>query len=116
MSNLLDSPSSGQSEVLATLRAEGRSMPFRRLCQRVQFDWGIGDDTFAEFPATMAAVLSALQTAGYVTGSDEDEANVVDLTGGTPADTDRVLMTSSGQAYSRSLSPRPQKDPFYRGG
>ena len=111
---LADSPSDGKSEVLATLRAEGRSIPFRRLCERLQFDWGIGTDTFSTFPTTVAGVLSALQTAEDVTGTTADGSASVDLTDGVPADTDRVALTQDGLTDARHLSPRPQKDPFGR--
>lgn len=108
MGLLTDSPSSGESEVLATLHAEGRGIPFRRLCERLRFDWGLGDDTKSSFPATVASVLSSLTTAD-VTGTTANGGSPVDLTAGTPADTTRIILTDAGRAAARSLSPRPQR-------
>lgn len=112
MGNLLNSPSDGQSEVLATIKSNGREISFARLCERVQWEWGIGSDTAAEFPTTLSTVLSALQSAGYVDGKTQSQGGSVDLTAGVPAGTTLVFLTQTGLVYSRSLSPRPLKDPW----
>lgn len=108
MGLLTDSPSGGESEVLATLRAEGRNVPFARLCERVRFDWGLGSDDLTSYPDTVASVLSGL-TPASVTGTTANGGAVVDLTDGTPDDTDRIIFTNAGLASARHLSPRPQR-------
>lgn len=108
MGLLTDSPSSGESEVLATLRAEGRNIPFARLCERLRFDWGLGDDNLTSYPTTVSTVLSGLAPAS-VTGTTADGSDPVDLTSGVPDGTDRIVFTDAGLASARHLSPRPQR-------
>lgn len=110
--NLLNTPSDGLSEVLATIKSNGRAIPFARLVERVQWEWGIGTDTAAEFPTTLATVLGTLQTDGYVDGTTSSQGGSVDLTAGVPAGTTLVFLTQAGIVNSRSLSPKPLKDPW----
>lgn len=113
---LTDSPSSGQSEVLTELKSRGNNYPFGQLCDGVGRNWGYDGTTLAAYPAVVATVLSALQTAGYVSATTENGSSVVDLTSGTPALTARISLTLAGKAYARHPRPRTKFDPWGRGG
>lgn len=112
MGALLNTPSSGQSEVLETLHYEGAiaaGIPILRLGPSVSHRWG-GDENRegvdATFQADILTVLGALQTAGYVTGHNGASGAAVDLTA-APDITTYVVLTGAGRADARHPRPRP---------
>ena len=111
MGELLLTPSQGQSEVLETLHYQGAiggGVPIYRIGPLVSHRWG-GDEnregSDPVFEADILTVLSALQTAGYVTGHDVN-GTVVNLTA-TPASTTFVKLTGTGRVAGRAPRPRP---------
>jgi hypothetical protein len=109
MATILNSPSTGQSEVLDVIKENGRALNFQRLCERVQWHYGVADDTAASFPTTVSTVLGALQSAGYVAGTTAAQDRSVDLTAGVPAASTWILLTGTGLPYTRHLAPRPRR-------
>lgn len=115
MGALLQTPSSGKSEVLETLHYQGAAstgIPLYRIGPMVAHRWHgdedrEGDD--ATFEADVLTVLGELQTAGYVNAFKDADGSAVDLTSGTPPGTTRVHMTGSGRAAGRHPRPRPVK-------
>lgn len=111
MARLTSTPSNGQSEVLETLHYQGAlagGVPIVRIGPMVSARWGGTEDregSDAQFETDLLAVLSALQTAGYVTAHDVN-GTTVDLTG-TPAKTAFVVLTGAGRATARHPRPRP---------
>lgn len=115
MGLLLTSPSGGQSEVLATLRAEGAilgapGVKLNNVGTRVSRRYGGSENRDASDPtweADTLTVLGQLQTLGYVAAFADQTGAVVDLTA-SPALTSRVRLTASGRAFARAPRPRPR--------
>lgn len=108
---LINSPSSGQSEVLETLHYEGAlssGVPVYRIGPMVSHRWG-GDEnregSDPQFETDVVTVLQALQGLGYVTA--HSNSGPVDLTAGTPAGTVYVVLTGAGRRAARHPRPRP---------
>ena len=114
MGVLLNTPSSGQSEVLETLRYEGAiggGVPIYRLGPMVSHRWGGDEDREGSdptFEADIITVLGELQTAGFVTGHNASTGNAVDLTAAPPTTT-YVVLTGAGRADARHPRPRPAR-------
>lgn len=114
MGALLNTPSSGQSEVLETLHYEGAiatGIQIRRLETDLSHRWMADEDregSDSTFSADLLTVLGTLQGAGYVVGRNETTGAVVDLTA-SPARTTRVSLTGAGRARSRAPRPRPRR-------
>lgn len=113
---LINSPSAGLSEVLETIHfqgAAGTGIPLYRLGTMVSHRYHGDEDregSDSTWETDTLTVVSALQTAGYVTGHDVNGASV-DLTA-TPPSTTFVKLTPSGRAYSRAPRPRPRTAPY----
>jgi hypothetical protein len=112
MGALLTTPSSGQSELIDTLRLQGAltaGVPLYRIGALVSHRWHGDEDRAGDDPvweADALTVLKALQGLGYVAANDGHGA-AVDLTAGTPPGTTHVVLTGSGRAYARHPRPRP---------
>lgn len=97
--------SSGQSEVLATLRALGQNenrkgITTKRLARKVAEEWGGDYQEFgdAQWLADTVTVVAALQTAGFLSGST-----------GAAAGTDTVKLTAAGRVEARHHRPRARR-------
>lgn len=117
MSVLLNSPSSGQSEVLETLHYQGAiasGVQLFRLGPMVSHRWKFDEDregSDPQFEADLLTVLAALQTAGLVVGRNDRIGSAVDLSAAPPKTT-RVVLTGAGRVKARAPRPRPRTDPF----
>lgn len=115
MSRLINTPSSGESEVLETLHFQGAiasGVQIFRLGPMVSHRWKSDEDTEGsdpQFEADILTVLASLATKGYVVGRVDLSGATVDLTSGTPASTTRVVLTGSGRVQGRHPRPRPRR-------
>lgn len=114
MGALLNTPSTGQSEVLETLHylgAIGSGVQLDRLGPIVSHRWVADEDregSDTTFEADILTVVGALQTAGYVVGRNDLTGATVDLTSSPPATT-RVVLTGAGRVQGRAPRPRPRR-------
>lgn len=120
MNRLVNSPSSGLSEVLETLHYQGAltsGVQIFRLGPMVSHRWKADENregSDPQFEADILTVLAALATAGYIVGHNDKTGAVVDLTA-SPASTTRVVLTGAGRVQARAPRPRPVVDPWSRG-
>lgn len=103
MSHLLNTPSTGQSEVLETLHFYGaarRAITVKRLARLVSNRYH-GDDSRnadSQFETDLITVVNALQGLGYVTAT-------------VAAVTDTVRLTAAGRVAGRHTRPRTRRIP-----
>lgn len=119
MGRLINSASSGKSEVLETLHWEGAisgGVQLFRIGTLVSHRWHSDEDRQGDDPqleADVLSVLGTLQGLGYVEAHDDKTGAVADLTA-SPAATVRVRLTASGREQGRHPRPRPDVDPWGR--
>lgn len=113
MGALLNTPSSGQSEVLETLHYQGAiasGIPLFRVGPLVSHRWGGREDreqSDSAFEADILTVVAALSDAGFVEGHADADGASVDLTSDPPATT-RVVLTGTGRREAQHPRPRPR--------
>lgn len=102
---LVNTASTGQSEVLATLRFLGQNenrkgITTKRLARKVAEGYGGDYQEFgdAQFLADTVTVVAALQTAGFVSGST-----------GAADGSDVVKLTAAGRVQARHQRPFPRR-------
>lgn len=107
---LTATPSSGQSEVLWTLRKQGAihtGIRIQQLVERVSMEFGGDNDrelSDTQFTADVQTVVAALATAGLVSGHDAN-GNAVDLTAAQALGS-YVALTGTGRVAARAPRPR----------